>query len=278
MTLSLNLDPAQLTPNHQRVLEVIKKRGMKVAYMSIEDLAEEAGVSTATVSRFFPLAGFKSFIEFKNDVKKRIEVTPENKLKNFILDIGRDDVLDRMIEQNYEHLLQTHTHLDQKALHRSAIEMIKANRIFIHAPSSSEGLGSLLSHRLRRFGISVERIAKSGHEIYESMIHFSKDDCIVLFQFVKLQPESEAILDYARKLGIQTILFTDQLVGDMNNLADHVLYAYRGDAWEFHSMVAPTTVVETLVMLIGQQLEKRAIANAKKLSSLRKEYGDIIPN
>ena len=131
---------------------------------------------------------------------------------------------------------------------------------------------------MKPFGIPVESMAKSGHEIFESMIHFQNGDCIVLFQYVKLLPESEAILDYARQLDIKTILFTDQLFSNMNKLADYVLYAHRGDKWDFHSMVAPTTVVETLVMLIGKQLEQQSLDNLEKLSKLRSNYGNIVPS
>jgi len=259
-------------------MEVVEKRGFKVAYMSIGDLAKEAEVSSATISRFWQLAGFKNFKHFKEHVKQRIETTPENKLKNFILDIGNEDLFDRIIEQNYDFLFQTHAHLDREALNESATEIINANRVFIHAPSSSEGLGSLLRHRLKRYGISVEKTAKSGHEIYESMIHFKEGDVIIIFQYVKSLPESEIILDYTNELGVKTILFPDQLVANMNKLADYVLYAHRGDTWDFHSMVAPTTVVETLVMLISQQLEESSLKNLEKLSELRRKYGDIVPN
>lgn len=64
----------------------------------------------------------------------------------------------------------------------------------------------------------------------------------------------------------------------MNKLADYVLYAHRGDTWEFHSMVAPTTVVETLVMGISMQLKQQSIKNMEKLSKLRKNYGEIVPS
>lgn len=278
VAILMNVDKAQLSAKHQKVMDVIEKRGIKIAYMSIEDIASEAEVSTATISRFWKVAGYKNFKQFKEEVKQRIETTPENKLRNFILDMGSDDLFDRIIEQNYEYLFQTHSHLNRAHLNKSVEEIINAKRVFIHAPSSSEGLGRLLSHRLKRFGITVEHTAKSGHDIFESMIHFQESDVIVIFQFVKLLPESEAILDYTNKLGVKTVLFTDQLVANMNKLADYVLYAHRGDTWEFHSMVAPTTVVETVVMLIGQQLEQRSIENLEKLSKLRRDYGDIVPS
>lgn len=122
----------------------------------------------------------------------------------------------------------------------------------------------------------MERTAKSGHEIYESMIHFEKEDCLVIFQYVKLLPESKALLDYARKLRMTTVLFTDQLTADVKQLANYILYAYRGDTWNFHSMVAPISVVETVVMLVGLNLEDRSLKNLEKLSKLREEYSTIV--
>ncbi|WHT49146.1 MurR/RpiR family transcriptional regulator [Sporosarcina thermotolerans] len=279
MAIFLDVNKTELSMKHQQVMEVIEKMGIvNVAYMSIEDIAREAKVSTATISRFWQVAGYKNFKQFKEHVKQRINTTPENKLRNFFLDMGSDDVFDRIIEQSYQYLFQTHTHLNREDLNESAVEIKKAKRVIVYAPSSSEGLGNLIEHRLKRFGIPVEKMAKSGHEIFESMIHFQEGDCIVIFQYVKLLPETEAILNYANQLNIKSILFTDQLVASMNKLADYVLYAHRGDAWDFHSMVAPTTVVETLVMLIGNQLEQQSIENLEKLSKLRRDYGDIIPS
>ncbi|MDW0117770.1 MurR/RpiR family transcriptional regulator [Sporosarcina thermotolerans] len=279
MAIFLDVNKTELSMKHQQVMEVIEKMGIvNVAYMSIEDIAREAKVSTATISRFWQVAGYKNFKQFKEHVKQRINTTPENKLRNFFLDMGSDDVFDRIIEQSYQYLFQTHTHLNREDLNESAVEIKKAKRVIVYAPSSSEGLGNLIEHRLKRFGIPVEKMAKSGHEIFESMIHFQEGDCIVIFQYVKLLPETEAILNYANQLNIKSILFTDQLVASMNKLADYVLYAHRGDTWDFHSMVAPTTVVETLVMLIGNQLEQQSIENLEKLSKLRRDYGDIIPS
>lgn len=50
MDVLLNVDKLQLSEKHQKVMEVIEKRGIKIAYMSIEDIASEAEVSTANLA------------------------------------------------------------------------------------------------------------------------------------------------------------------------------------------------------------------------------------
>lgn len=209
----LDIDKTQLSIKQQQVMEVVKKMGIKVAYMSIEEISKEANVSTATISRFWKIAGYKSFKQFKEHVKKRLETTPENKLRNLFFDIGSDNLLDRIIEQNYEHLFKTHQGLSREDLNKAVAAIVKAKRVIIHAPSSSEGLGSLLTYRLKRFGIPVEQLAKSGHEIYESMIHFQTGDVMVIFQYVKLLPETKVILDYTNQLGMKTIFFYRSING-----------------------------------------------------------------
>ena len=108
----------------------MKKEDLKLHICRLEDLAKEAKVSTATISRFWKLAGFKNFKEFKDHVKHRIETTPENKLKNFILDIGSDDLFDRVIDQNYEYLFQTHMHLNREDLNDAVKAIINAKGYF----------------------------------------------------------------------------------------------------------------------------------------------------
>lgn len=72
-----------------------------------------------------------------------------------------------------------------------------------------------------------------------------------MFGFVQLLPETEVILDYAREAGYVVILITDRLVFPRSYDADIVLYAGRGEVWEFHSMVGPTYIIENLILGVG---------------------------
>ncbi|MCP3027649.1 MurR/RpiR family transcriptional regulator [Halobacillus sp. A5] len=273
----VEIDDKQLTRKQQQIADVIKKRGTAIAYMTEQEVAEQARVSIATVSRFWMMIGYKNFKAYKNEIKKKIEITPENKMKNFVDQVDDGDLFSQLIEQHFKNLVLTNNHFDKREFNEALNTIAEASTLFIHAPASSEGLGDLLEFRLKRFGIHTERMAKSGHEIYESLLHLNAASAIIIFQFVDLLPETKVILDYAQECSARTILITDRLVSEMGDSADYTLYAHRGEMWEFHTMVSPVALLEALVMGIGMTMKEESLEKLRKLNEVRKKYKHIVP-
>ncbi|WP_406945331.1 MurR/RpiR family transcriptional regulator [Halobacillus sp. SY10] len=273
----LDLDKKKMTRKQRQIADVIEKKDTSVVYATEQEIADEAKVSIASVSRFWLFMGYKNFREYKQLVKKKMDRSPENKMRNTVEQFNDDNIFSQLTEQHFKNLVLTSKHFDQESFQHAIQTVIESEKLFIHAPASSEGLGDLLEYRLKRFGLRVERFAKSGFEIYESMVHMDEQSTIVIFQFVDLLPETKVIFDYAANIGARTILITDRLVTDMKELADYTLYAHRGEMWEFHTMVSPVAVLEALVMGVGKQLEEDSITHLQKLSNIRKKYKEIIP-
>ena len=114
----------------------------------------------------------------------------------------------------------------------------EAGTVHIYGPGSAESLTALMDFRLTRFGFSVRRLARGGHELFDELIHVREDDAIVVFGFVSESPEMAVLLDFAKERGCRTLLITDLVVSGMLGKADVQLYTARGELWEFHSMVA----------------------------------------
>ncbi|MDZ5782040.1 MurR/RpiR family transcriptional regulator [Marinococcus luteus] len=273
----LNIEEYQLTGKQKQIVDVLWKRGAAVAYMTEEELAQESGVSIASVSRFWALAGYANFKAFKAAVREKIETTPENKMKNSVRQTKDDPLFDQLVDQHFKSLALTSQQFDERTFKAAILKILQASTIFIHAPASAEGLGTLLEFRLKRFGFSIERIAKSGAEIYESLIHMNETSTVIIFQFVEPLPETRVLLDYAQKCGSGTVLITDRLVSEMNESVDHLLYVYRGEQWEFHTMVTPTVMLEALVIGIGSEMEEKSLEQLKKISHIRNHYKHIVP-
>lgn len=273
----LDLDKKKMTRKQKQIADVVEKRDTSIVYATEQEIADEAKVSIASVSRFWMLVGYENFREYKQLIKKKMDRSPENKMRNTVEQFKDDNIFSQLTEQHFKNLVLTSKHFDQEAFQHAIQAIIESKKLFIHAPASSEGLGDLLEYRLKRFGLRVERFAKSGFEIYESMVHMDEQSTILIFQFVDLLPETKVIFDHAASIGARTILITDRLVTDMRDHADYTLYAHRGEMWEFHTMVSPVAVLEALIMGVGKQLEENSLLPLEKLSNIRKKYINIIP-
>ena len=95
----------------------------------------------------------------------------------------------------------------------------------------------------------------------------------MLFWSLGLCPWTEkqaVLLDYAKKADYKTIIVTDCLISDFQESGDYVFYTNRGELWEFHSMIAPTFLIENFILGIGQQLGKAITSEFREVKWITK--------
>lgn len=266
-----------LTPNEKTIADYISKSGATVLTYTENEIAKKLQISNATVSRFWRKIGFNNFKDFKNNYKEKIGVSPANKLEHIMEQVDLTTLHAQMMTTSIKHLEITLGQYNEEDFQKAVQAMIGAKTIYIYSPGPSEGLGSLLNFRLSRFGLNVQILPKSGHEIFESLIHFTSEDVLFMFGFVKLHPESRVLLEHAKKLGMASIVMTDCIVSDFNSYADYLLFASRGELWEFHSMIAPTFIIENIIIAIGKETAEKSLRQLEMLDLIRKEYKDLLP-
>ncbi len=266
-----------LTPNEKTIADYISKNGITILNKTEDELAKELQISNATVSRFWRKIGFKNFKEYKNSFQESIMISPANKLENMMKQVDSSSIQAQMIATSIKHLEKTVAEFNEEVFQQAVEAIIKGKTIYVYSPGPSEGLGSLFNFRLTRFGVNIKMLQKSGHEIYETLVHFESNDVLLMFGFVKLHPESQILLTHAKKLGMKAIIVTDCLVTDFSLYADYLLFASRGELWEFHSMIAPTFIVENMIIAVGKKMSEQSMKKLEMLDAIRKEYKDILP-
>lgn len=277
MSNSFTWDLTSLSPIQKKIADFIEKNIEHLPFMTERDIAAKVPTSIASVSRFWSAVGFSNLKEFKKSIQIYNEVTPANKMKNTFNRVSEDDLPGALLEGATAYLSETSRHLSRDTFEQAVEKIIQANKIFIFSPGPSEGLGTLLRFRLNRFGMTIQPMPNSGHELFESLVNISANDAVICFSFANLLPETRVILDYAADVKFTTIVITDLLVTDLNQLADIVLYAARGQIWEFHSMVAPTAVIESLIIAVGFRLQEHSVAKLDMIQTLRKRYALLLP-
>ncbi|MGP7818783.1 MurR/RpiR family transcriptional regulator [Niallia sp. 01092] len=275
--LTFNWNTKSMSPSQYKIADYIQKNTQQVLLSTEQEIADAVRVSIASVSRFWRSVGYKNFKDFKAKMASQLEVSPAGKMKHVMRMVEKEALQYHTLNSSINHLYKTVEQFKESTFKQAVNTLISARTIYLHCPGPSLGIGELMKYRMSRYGMDLRIIHKGGSELLEDLMHVTKEDVIVLFGFIRLLPEAQVILDYAKQTGYNTIIITDQLVSEFATHADIVLFASRGDIREFHSMIAPTFLVENLIIAIGMEHKEENVNRLEQLSKLRNRYSVELP-
>jgi DNA-binding MurR/RpiR family transcriptional regulator len=142
-------------------------------------------------------------------------------------------------------------------------------RIFIFGVGPSVSLVNLMEIRLGRFGWQVVPLTTAGREMLEPLLLMTDQDLLFVICFFDISGALHLILDYANEIKCPVIMLTDTLGSIIGDKADVVLSAKRGPVSEFHSLVVPMTIINTLLLAVAQEDQGDVMTNLDKLDQMR---------
>lgn len=270
MELCLAVSPGELTRAEQKILDYINTNTDAFLFSSIGQLAQRLGLSDATVSRFARHVGCADFKDLKSMVVEQA-AGPAAKVAETL---SRDGAFSpaAWLERQQMYLQKTARQLDEGEFNRGVESLASARRIFLHGKNASSPLARMLAFRLGRLGLQVSLLPSGGSELLEGLLQAGKQDLVVMFSFSKLSREGRVILDYSRTAGYQTLAFVSRTCIPPEERADISLFAYRGEEKEYHSMAAPTALLDLMVLAVTSRLGTRGTDSLERLHQLKTDY------
>ena len=275
--LTFNWNTKSMSPSQYKIADYIQKNTHQVLLSTEQEIAEAVNVSIASVSRFWRIIGYNNLKEFKGEIASQLKPSPAKKIKKVINMVDKQAFPYHTLNSSIHHLYKTIEQFQEKTFKKAVHTIINAKKIYLYCPGPSLGLGELMKYRMSRYGLDFSILYKGGSELIEDFIHFSKEDVVVIFGFIRLLPEAQALMDYRKQIGYKVIIITDQLISEFMTQTDIVLFASRGDIREFHSMIGPTYLIENLVLAIGAENEADNMKRLEKISELRQNYDHLLP-
>ncbi|WP_141430862.1 MurR/RpiR family transcriptional regulator [Bacillus sp. 03113] len=274
--VKLNFESKNLSHSQKKVADFIYKQLESLPFLTEQDIARQSGVSISTVSRFWNVIGYNNLKHFKQQLKSEKETTPVVKMKDKMEKVADHDLFSEMIQLEMRNLAETMNSLARSDFNDTVNQIIQADQIFLYGSGPSHSLCELLQFRLNRLGYRIHHISKGGWELFESVGNIGQSDLLIVFGFANSTPESKLLLDLAKEAQCPSVLITDMLVSNLRDAADLVLYTCRGKMFEFHSLVAPVALIDSLTVAIVKKDEKNALHQLQNMYELRKKYSSFI--
>lgn len=267
-----------LTKSERQIASFLRTHQEEAAFLAGNQIARRLGISEATVVRFARTLGFSSYpalrATLQSNFRDRISHSARLRTK---LDHMREegDVFERLTISEIDHLTEALVSVDRRQL-KQAVELIKTHdRIFVFGLGPSVSLVDLLEIRLRRFGKQVVGLRSSGREVLELLLDLKPTDLVFAVCFVDLNPTLQLVLDLAQESGCPVIALTDTLEAVVGDKAAVVLAAKRGPVGEFHSLVVPMTIINTLLLTVARDDQEQAMANPDRLDDYRQRLSNL---
>jgi DNA-binding MurR/RpiR family transcriptional regulator len=261
-----------LTKSEKRIANYLRKNQEESAFLSAGEIADRLGLSEATLVRFARTLGFSSYPAMRTVLQKafRHRVTHSTRLRSRLDDLREaGDIFDRLVVSEIDYLTLSLETIERQSLNR-AVEMIHSRkRIFIFGVGPSVSLVNLMEIRLGRFGWQVVPLTTAGREMLEPLLLMTDQDLLFAICFFDISGALQLILDYANEIKCPVIILTDTLGSIIGDKADVVLSAKRGPVSEFHSLVVPMTIINTLLLAVAQEDQGYVMTNLDKLDQMR---------
>jgi DNA-binding MurR/RpiR family transcriptional regulator len=261
-----------LTKSEKRIANYLRKNQEESAFLSAGEIADRLGLSEATLVRFARTLGFNSYPAMRTVLQEnfRRRVTHSARLRGRLEDLRQGgDIFERLVVSEMDYLTLALETVDRQALEKTVELMRSCDRIFVFGAGPSVSLVELMEIRLGRFGRQVIPLTTAGREILEPLMLMKDRDLLFMISFFDISPTQQLVLEYANEVNCPVVILTDTLGTIIGEKANVVLEARRGPMAEFHSLVVPMTIINTLLLTIANEDRDQVMENLDKLDQMR---------
>ncbi|GGM65430.1 RpiR family transcriptional regulator [Longimycelium tulufanense] len=244
----------------QRVAKVVLSDPASVAHRSITEVAEEAGTSETTVTRFCKAIGVGGYPELRIALAADTARSAARADRDLGSDIEPGDDLNRVVGKvafaDARAVEETAGQLDVTVLDRVVRVVAEARRVDVYGVGASAFVALDLQQKLHRIGLTCFAW-NDTHIALTSAAVLRPGDVAVGISHTGSTAETVEALRVARERGATTVALTNFPRSPISEVADHVLTTaarettFRSGAMA--SRIAQLTVIDCLFIGVAQK-------------------------
>ena len=271
----MNTQYHKFSKGQKKLVSYITDNYDKAAFFTAAKLGETVGVSESTVVRFAIHLGYKGSPEFQKALEELVR-NKLNSIQRMEVTYGRvpqSEILDTVLRADIEKIKLTMENIDHNAFELAVETILEAKSIYIVGIRSCAPLASFLGFYFNLLFDNVHLMhTNSSSELFEQMIHISKDDVIIGISFPRYSMRTLKALEFANNRNAKVITLTDSIHSPMNLYSSCNLIARSDMASIVDSLVAPLSVINALVVALCMRKQREVTATLEDLEKIWDEY------
>jgi len=230
---------------NQRVLaKYVQAHYQTVAFSTVSQLAEQSGVSEATVVRFAKALGFKGYPDFQKEVRRLVRADLKG-TERFQLSPADASPLDIVLQKEIENLGALREGFDPSAF-RQALKLLRgASEVLVVGARATAPLAGHLAFGLGKLGMRCSRASSVTSDTYDQIHRLDRKACVIVVGFPRYLRELVEVLDFAKSAKLASLAITDSAFSPLRG--DVSLYAPAESASFVAFHAAPLVLINALL-------------------------------
>ena len=259
----------------KRIAAFILDNYDRAAFMTAAKLGETASVSESTVVRFAAQLGYDGY----PDMQKALQELIRGRLTSIQrIQVSRDqmtgsDILGSVMQRDMNSIHDVIERLDREEFERVVDKLLHAKHIYILGVRSSSFLAGYLNFYLHLIFKNVTLVQSSAAgEIYEQLVHIGPGDVLVSISFPRYSKMAIHAVEFACQRGGDVVAVTDSPMSPMYKMASASLLASSDMISFVDSMAAPLSLLNALILAVGQQRRDDLSATLAEMEQVWSKY------
>lgn len=265
----------RLTPSEQRLVTAVLAQPRQSALATVTDLAREAGVHEATVSRLARKLGYAGYAAFRSALQTEFLPAEEaaTRLQRSLQTASDSGILAALVLEERAALANLTDHVDEDRLSGAAALLMGARRLYVFGRGNAEALALMMAKRFRRFGRDVHLLTGDARSLAEGVLGMGPGDVLLVYALRRTPRPYAALADHARAVGVPVVAISDTLGPMLVPAPDMVLCAPRSsDVDSFQTLTVPMAISNAIVLAAGAREETQTLQTLETLGSLIKRF------
>ena len=260
----------------KRIANYILSNYDKAAFMTACRLGQIAQVSESTVVRFASQLGYDGYPAMQKALQELIrgKLTSIQRIESSGHQINGSDIAGSVMQRDMETIRNTIERMDRTEFDLAVEKLMGAKHIYLLGVRSSSFLAGYLNFYFHLIFENVTLVQSSAAgEIFDQMLRIGPGDVLVGISFPRYSKMAVNAVRFARDRGADVIAVTDSKMSPLYKMASASLLVSSDMISFVDSMAAPVSLLNALIMAVGQQKSAETSENFSELERVWSRYG-----
>ncbi len=258
-----------MSKGHKAIASYIIDHYDAAAFITAAKLGDTVGVSESTVVRFACALGYDGYPELQKNLQELIKTRLTNVQRMGLgAEMTEEELTRWSLRTDITSLRHIKEVLDYDMVEKVADSIIKANHVYISGLRSSAPLAQFFWYYLNYIIGNTSLVTSGISDIFGQLVHAKKGDLVISISFPRYSTRTVDGAKFAKSNGAKVVAITDNELSPLAKISDECLFVNTDMNLFVDSIVAPLSIINTLILLVGMRKKDKLRGNFEILEDV----------